>query len=114
MSWASAIYMNASLVVAILAGLNAGWIAGCSAFGASALSMIAGMRLKNVLNTKPQTRVDRDLKFGAIITAVAALGIAYWLSSKFSVQLFGHVVDGVVWSAGGALGCFLLTPKLRT
>jgi hypothetical protein len=111
MSPASVAYLNASFVVTIICGWQAGIGAALAALGASLLSMIAGVRLKQVIYKTAQGAVQKDMKAGTIISAVLALGIAYWLSRYFAIRIAGYAVDGVIWGAFGAAVCFVFTPR---
>lgn len=46
---------------------------------------------------------DKEQKIGVPLIAFALLLLAYWLSSGFSVEIFGYQLSGLMWGAAGAV-----------
>jgi hypothetical protein len=46
---------------------------------------------------------DRAQKIGVPLVACVLLVLAFWLSSGFSVELFGYQLSGLMWAAAGAV-----------
>ena len=99
-------YLVLSIGIAITGGLHAGWIAGLSAIGTSAFSLIAGGGLKSVFRWG-----DKDQKIYCPLIAAVLMGLVYWMSGNFSVQFFGHSLTGITWGCIGFAICFVCTDE---
>ena len=107
MAWIVYIYVVASVVIAVTAFNAAGWQAGLSAFGTTALASWAGIGLKG--SFFPGTRKKHKLQ--GIIFAIIFLTFAHWIGKGFSVHLIGWDFTGTEWGCIGFVICFLCTTK---
>jgi hypothetical protein len=106
MFWPVYIYIVISIVIAVSAWSNSGFAVGLSAIGTSALSLIAGGGLKAALWWG-----DKSQKIAGIIIAAVVMALAYWISHRFSAQLFSYSVTGELWGFIGFVTCFVFTNK---
>lgn len=100
------IYVLVSPVLAISAGINAGWSAGLCTAGTSALSLVAGGGLRASLWG------DKAQKIGGFVIAAIMMFLAlHFLAPSFSVRLFGFALTGQEWGWAGAIITFLFTDQ---
>ena len=105
MGWIVYIYIVASLAIAVSAGINAGWGPGLSAFGASALALVAGGGLKASLHG------DRTQKIGGLVIALVVAALAVWVGGGFTATLWGLHITGATWALIGGVVCFVFTTR---
>ena len=104
--WPIYIYLILSVTLAISAGINAGISAGLAAVGTSVLCLVAGSGLKAAL-----WYGDKLQKIYGPFVAAAILGLAIWIGTGFSVQIFGQNLTGPEWGIIGAVVCFIFTNR---
>jgi hypothetical protein len=108
MFWPIYIYLVASVTIAGSAAFNAGWTRALYVITTSSLFLVAGGGLKASLWWG-----DKGQKVGGSIVAFLLVGLAQWLSTGFSVQLFGYHLSGELWGWIGFAVCFVFA-KSRT
>jgi hypothetical protein len=106
MFWPIYVYLIASLAIAGSAAFNVGWWPGLYTIATSFLFLVAGGGLKASLWWG-----DKAQKIGGSVVAVLLAALAQWLSSGFSVQLFGHPLSGGLWGWVGFTVCFIFANK---
>jgi hypothetical protein len=106
MFWPIYMYLIASLAIAGSAAYHVGWSTGLLAIAASSLFLVAGGGLKASLWWG-----DKAQKIGGSVVAVLLAALAQWLSSGFSVQLFGQSLSGGLWGWIGFAVCFVFANK---
>jgi hypothetical protein len=106
MFWPIYIYLIMSVTIAGSATYHVGWSAGLRAIAVSFLFLVAGGGLKASLWWG-----DKAQKIGGCVVAVLLAALAQWLSSGFSVQLFGHPLSGRLWGWIGFAVCFVFANK---
>jgi hypothetical protein len=95
--WLIYVYVIASVVLTVGMVFRGDiWNALCLG-GTSLLSLVAAGGLKFGILWG-----DKAQKIGVLLVAFALLVLAYWLSSGFSVEVFGYQVSGLMWGAAGA------------
>jgi hypothetical protein len=105
-------YFILSMIISISAIFNGGWSAGVSAFLTSVFAFIAGSRLKSLVFWEDWKGANaQNMAIAGVVVSVILIGVAYWLSNYFSVQLFGVFLSGTIWGAIGLVVCFLCTDK---
>lgn len=92
MFWPIYVYVIASLAIAGSAAVNAGWGPAVYAITTSSLFLAAGGGWKASLWWG-----DYAQKPGGTVVAALIVVLAQWLSSGFSVGLFGHAMSGTAW-----------------
>lgn len=106
MFWPIYMYLIASLAIAGSAAYHVGWSTGLLAIAASSLFLVAGGGLKASFWWG-----DKAQKIGGSVVAVLLAALAQWLSSGFSVQLFGQPLSGGLWGWIGFAVCFVFANK---
>jgi hypothetical protein len=106
MFWPIYMYLIASLAIAGSAAYHVGWSTGLLTIAASSLFLVAGGGLKASLWWG-----DKAQKIGGSVVAVLLAALAQWLSSGFSVQLFGQPLSGELWGWIGFAVCFVFANK---
>jgi hypothetical protein len=106
MFWPIFVYLIMSLAIAGSAAFKARWSVGLYTIGTSALFLVAGGGLKASLWWG-----DRTQKFGGLFVALVLAAVAQWLSSGFSVRLFGYSLSGGLWGWIGFAICFLFADR---
>ena len=96
----TAAYLVVSFVIAVSTMIGTGFWVGLSILAAPLVSITAvggvvvGLRSKGI-----------GYRIGTTGFGLLLLLLAYWLSTKFSLTLFGNHVTGLVWTGiGGLLG----------
>ena len=94
-------YVFMSLVFAVTGGWKSGAAVGFYTLATAALFMLSGGRLKQIVQARlVRSRTSRghgELVIAGVILAIAAAGLAQWLSSGFSVQIAGYGFAGWIW-----------------
>jgi hypothetical protein len=106
MFWPIYVYVIASLTIAGSAALNAGLGPAAYAITTSFLFLMAGGGWKASLLWG-----DKAQKIGGSVVAVLIVALAQWLSSGFSVDLFGHALSGAAWGWIGFVICFVFATR---
>jgi hypothetical protein len=109
------VYFLVSIVLAVSALSHAGWTAGLSTIATSLLSLIAGVRLRQIISHETDWSDLKgrrfDMAIGGIVTSVAVIILAQWLGTKFSLHLFDYTLDGWQWGWIGFAIAFVYLPK---
>jgi hypothetical protein len=103
--WIIVGYFFLTIGVAISAFFHAG-TAGLYVFIASFLFLVAGGGIKSMV-----LYGDRNQKIAGPIVGLLVGALAYWLSTGFSVQLFGIYMSAAVWGAIGFLIAIVFAPR---
>lgn len=106
MFWPIYVYVIASLAIAGSAAVNAGWGPAVYAITTSSLFLAAGGGWKASLWWG-----DDAQKIGGTVVAALIVVLAQWLSSGFSVGLFGHAMSGTAWGWAGFILCFVFATR---
>jgi hypothetical protein len=108
MFWPIYIYLIASILLAGSALFKVGWVPALCTAAASMLALTAGGGLKASIRWG-----DKAQKIGGSVVAILIVGLAQWLSTGFSVWLFGDHIGGDVWCwIGFAVGLIFTSKKL--
>jgi hypothetical protein len=97
------LYIVMSAALAISAGIHAGLWIGLHAAGGSILALSAGVGIRASL------KGDRTQKIFGGLFGVALFTLSLWISTGFSVTLFGLFLIGPIWAAVGFVVCFLFS-----
>jgi hypothetical protein len=100
------IYIIGSLLVAISAGMSAGWKVAAWALATSTFAFVAGSGLKAALWWG-----DKSQKIAGTFIAATLMATAQWTSTGFSVQLSGNGLSGASWAWIGFVVCFVFTNR---
>ena len=106
MFWPIYVYVIASLAIAGSAAVNAGLGPAAYTITTSSLFLMAGGGWKASLLWG-----DKARKVGGSVVAVLIVALAQWLSSGFSVHLFGHALSGAAWGWIGFVVCFVFATR---
>jgi len=110
MFWPIFIYFIISIILAVASFFRTGTSVALCLFGTSMISLVAAGGLKFGILWG-----DRAQKIGVPLVAILLLGFAYWLSSGFSVQIFGYQLSGLTWGIIGAvIGLIFVDRKLAS
>jgi hypothetical protein len=106
MFWPIYVYVIASLAIAGSAAINAGLGPAAYAITTSSLFLMAGGGWKASLLWG-----EKAQKIGGSVVALLIVALAQWLSSGFSVHLFGHALSGATWGWIGFVVCFVFATR---
>src|SRR5690348_12330631 len=106
MVWPLVVYFLLSLIISVSAAFRAGLGPAVCAILTSILALIAGGGLRASVFWG-----DRTQKIGGPVIAALLAALAYWLSSGFSVGLFGYLLTGTEWGIIGFFLCFLFVTR---
>lgn len=101
------IYIIVTIVVAGSALFHGYWAAAFYTLATCLVFLAAGGGLKAIVLAKEKGLI----LIGGIIISLLLCGLGQWLSSGFSVGLFGHTLSGAVWGWIGFAVCILFTSK---
>lgn len=109
MFWPIYVYLVSSLVIAGSAAISAGLGPAFYVIATSSLFLAAGGGWKASLLQR-----DKTQKVGGSVVAALILVLAQWLSSGFSVHLFGHALSGAAWGWIGFAICLVFATQKLT
>lgn len=106
MFWPIYAYVIASVAIAGSAAVNTGLGPAAYTITTSSLFLMAGGGWKASLLWG-----EKAQKIGGSVVALLIVSLAQWLSSGFSVHLFGRALSGAAWGWVGFVVCFVFATR---